>query len=358
MKLQKKKNNILNIDQFIKKYNRSLMEIKKRLYILFFTVFLVFLAGSVGYYFLFNGEYKFIDCVYMTVISLTSVGYGEVIQVTGNTQAQIFTMILIVLGMGVILYGISTTTAFLVEGGLSGILRKNKMEKQIQKLKKHYIVCGGGETGRPLLAELAKTREQTVLIEEDLQTIEHCKENTSDLLYIQGDATDDNNLVKAGIEHAAGVIISLPSDKDTLYVTMTARMLNKNIRIVSRMSDQKHEAKLKKAGADSVVSPNSIGALRMASEMIRPTAVGFLDTMLRSQKGDIRIHDLPISELSKFNGKKIMDAGMDEFRLLILGLRYTNGEMEFNPSPNIILKPGMTLIVMGEITKITEAGKK
>lgn len=334
------------------------MGIKKRLFLLCMTIFLVFLAGSVGYYVLFNGQYKFIDCLFMTVISLTSVGYGEIVPVTGNPQAQIFTMALIVLGMGIILYGISTTTAFLVEGGLSGIIRKNKMENQIQKLRKHYIVCGGGETGRPLIAELTKTREQAVLIEEDLSNIESCKENTPDLLYIKGDATDDNNLIRAGIEHAAGVIISLPSDKDTLYITMTARMMNKNIRIVSRMTDQKHEAKLKKAGADSVVSPNTIGALRMASEMIRPTAVGFLDTMLRSNKGDIRIHDLPISEQSKFNGKKIKEAGIDEIGLLILGLRHANGEMEFNPSPNITLESGMTLIVMGEVAKIAEAGKK
>ena len=334
------------------------MGIKKRLFLLCITIFLVFLTGSVGYYVLFDGQYKFIDCVFMTVISLTSVGYGEIVPVTGNAQAQIFTMALIVLGMGIILYGISTTTAFLVEGGLSGILRKNKMENQIQKLRKHYIICGGGETGKPLIAELTKTREQVVLIEEDVSKIESCKENSPDLLFIIGDATDDNNLIRAGIEHAAGVIISLPSDKDTLYITMTARMLNKNIRIVSRMTNQKHEAKLKKAGADSVVSPNTIGALRMASEMIRPTAVGFLDTMLRSQKGDIRIHDLPISEKSKFNGKKIKEAGMDEFGLLILGLRHANGEMEFNPSPNSTLESGMTLIVMGEVAKIAEAGKK
>jgi len=210
-----------------------------------------------------------------------------------------------------------------------------------------------------LLAEIAKTREPAVLIEEDLFKIELCKIKAPDLLYIQGDATDDNNLTLAGIEDAAGIIISLPSDKDTLYVTMTARMLNKHIRIVSRMTDQKHEAKLKKAGADSVVSPNTIGALRMASEMMRPAVVGFLDTMLRSKQGDIRIHDLYISDHSKFNGKKIMESGLkNEFGLLVLGLRYANGELEFNPPPHKILEKGMTLIVMGEVSKITEAGKK
>ena len=333
------------------------MEIKKILYLLILTVFLVFLAGSTGYYILFGGEYKYIDCIYMTVISLTGVGYGEIVPVTGNASAQIFTMVLIVFGMGVILYGISTTTAFLVEGNLSGILRKNRMEKQIEKLKTHYIVCGGGETGKPLLIELAKNREQFVLIEDDPEIIKQCSAEV-DLFYIEGDATDDKNLIAAGIERASGIIISLPSDKDNLYVTMTARMLNKNIRIVSRMTDQKHEAKLKKAGADSVVSPNTIGALRMASEMIRPAVVGFLDTMLRSRQGDIRIHEIKISDTSRIKGKKIIESGLkDDFGLLVLGLRYQNGELEFNPSSSKTLENGMTLIVMGEIGRITEAGK-
>ena len=126
-----------------------------------------------------------------------------------------------------------------------------------------------------------------VLIEEDTERIERCKE-ICELLYIQGDATDDENLFAAGIERAAGIIITLPSDKDTLYVTMTARMLNHNIRIISRMTNPHLEPKLIKAGADAVVCPNAIGALRMASEMIRPTAVDFLDRMLRSSRGNLR----------------------------------------------------------------------
>jgi voltage-gated potassium channel len=293
----------------------------------------------------------------MTVITLTGIGYGEIVPVTGNASAQIFTMVLIIFGMGVIIYGITTTTAFLVEGNLSGILRKNRMEKQIQKLKNHYIICGGGETGKPLLAELTKNREQFVLIEDDPEKIKQCT-TAMDMFYIEGDATDDRNLIAAGIERASGIIISLPSDKDNLYVTMTARMLNKNIRIVSRMTDPEHEAKLRKAGADSVVSPNTIGALRMASEMIRPTVVGFLDTMLRSGQGDIRIHEIKISNNSQIKGKKIIESGLnDDFGLLVLGLRYQNGELEFNPSTSKTLENGMTLIVMGEIGRIMEAAK-
>jgi voltage-gated potassium channel len=333
------------------------MSIKKRLYLILFSISLVVLAGSTGYYILFGGEPKFMDCVYMTVISLTTVGFGEVIEVTGNVPAQVFTMLLIIFGMGIILYGISTVTALIIEGELSGILRKKKMFKRISKMKNHYIVCGGGETGRPILEELAKNKEPFVLIEQDEGNIQRCK-SVADLLYVEGDATDDENLVAAGIENAAGIIITLPSDKDTLYVTMTARMLNKKVRIVSRMINQKLKPKLKMAGANSVVSPNTIGALRMASEMIRPAAVDFLDRMLRSSQGNLRIHQIAVLENSSIAGKNLHESGLKaKFNLLVLAVRHDNGKIEFNPPASQVLTAGMTLITMGDVDNIARARK-
>ena len=333
------------------------MDIKKRLYFVLIAIVVIISAGSIGYYILFGGKPKFMDCIFMTVISLTSVGYGEILQVTGNAYAQIFTMILITFGMGILLYGISSMTALLVEGDLSGILRKKQMDKQIKKLNNHYIVCGGGETGCPLLEELVKNCEQVVLIELDEKNIERCN-RIENLLYIKGDATDDQNLLSAGIERAAGIIIALPSDKDNLYITMTARMLNKKIRIISKMINQKLEPKLKKAGANSVVSPNFIGALRMASEMIRPAAVDFLDSMLRSKKQNLRIHQITVSAHSSAVGKKISESGIkDKFNLLVVGAKQNSEEIEFNPSPSQVLKDGMALIVMGKVEDIARARK-
>ena len=316
---------------------------------------MVIMSGSTGYYIIFDGEPKFLDCVYMTVISLTTVGYGEVIEVTGNDTAQIFTMVLITFGMGVILYGISSLTALFLEGELSGILRKKRMAKHINKLSDHYIVCGGGETGGGVIAELCKNNEVAVLIEENTERIERCQA-ICDLRFIQGDATEDENLIAAGIERAAGIIITLPSDKDTLYVTMTARMLNQKMRIISRMTNPHLEPKLLKAGADAVVCPNAIGALRMASEMIRPTAVDFLDRMLRSSRGDLRIHELTVSENSKFNAKEIRECGLEErYGLLVLGAKGKSDEIEFNPAPTEVLTAGTTLIVMGAVGQIAKA---
>lgn len=331
------------------------MGMKRRLILLLFTILLVFMAGSHGYYFLYGGKYSFIDCIYMTVISLTSVGYGEVLAVTGNVPAQIFTMILITFGMGIILYGLSSLTALLIEGELTGILRKKKMEKEIGKLKNHFIVCGGGETGKPLIAELVKNHETVVLIEQDQNKIDQCR-TAIDLLYIAGDATDDQNLIKAGIHNASGILITLPSDKDNLYVTMTARMLNPHLRIVCRMIDERLEAKLKKAGANRVVSPNAIGALRMASEMIRPTVVSFLDEMLRSKQGNLRINEFNITSDSNICGKKISESDLEEkYGLLILGSRRADGEIEFNPPRSCVLENGMTLIVMGSVDSLLKA---
>jgi len=324
------------------------------------AIFIVVIVGSTGYYIMFGGKPKYMDCLYMTVISITSVGYGEVLGIIGNIPAQIFTMLLITFGMGVILYGISTLTALIVEGELSGILRRKKMDKQIQKLNNHYIVCGGGETGRHVLDELVKNREPVVLIEHDEENIERAKARVMEenLLYIKGDATDDQNLVAAGIERASGIIISLPSDKDTLYVTISSRMLNRKIRIISKMVDQELELKLKTAGANNVVSPNYIGGLRMASEMIRPAVVDFLDSMLRSSRGNLRINQIVVTANSNNAGKSIMESGLkDKFGLLVLGAKLPAQEIEFNPDPSMILKAGMALIVMGEVDNIAKAKK-
>lgn len=331
------------------------MDLKKRLFYTLMAVFIVVMGGSLGYYLIFGGQETFLDCLYMTVISLTTVGYGEVIQITGNPSAQIYTMLLIPFGMGIIVYGVGAFTALLIEGEISGILRKHQMENQIRKLKNHYIVCGGGGTGRHILAELQKNLEKAVLIDIDIESIEKCQ-SEENLLYIQGDATEDQHLLAAGIDRAAGIVICLPSDKDNLYITMTARMLSRRIRIISKMVDQKLRPKLQMAGADGIVSPNFIGALRMASEMIRPTAVDFLDSMLRSSQGDLRIHQITVPEGSNTAKKTIAQMALSErFGILVMGLREPEKEIVFNPPPTQILRQGTDLIVMGRVADIAKA---
>ncbi len=333
------------------------MSLKIRLVRHLLSILLVVMAGSLGYYLLFMGRIDFLECLYMTVIAITSVGFGEIVPVTGNTAAEIFTMLLITFGMGIILYAISSLTASLIEGELSGYLREKKMNKLIAKLHGHYIICGGGETGMPLIDEMTRNHEAVVLIEREQETIDRCNADGK-LLFIRGDATEDQNLVAAGIANASGLFACLPSEKDNLYITMTARMLNTHLRIVSRMINPALEPKLRKAGANSVVSPNTIGALRMASVMIRPEVVNFLDNMLRSQQGNLRVHQLTISEAGLATNRVLMDSGLKtRFNLLVLGAHLPGEEILFNPPPSHVLTPGMVLIVMGDTTDIARARK-
>jgi voltage-gated potassium channel len=331
------------------------MGIRRRLFYAVAILIGTLLMGSTGYYAIFEGDATYLDCLYMTVISLTTVGYGEVLGITGNPSAQVFTMLLITFGMGIILYSISTLTAMLIEGELTGMLRRRKMENKINALSGHYIVCGGGETGFPLAVELVTSKASVVLIEQDSVVIERCRQ-TKGLYHVHGDATDDKNLIAAGIERATGITICLPSDNDNLYITMTARMLNPTARIISRMTNSRLKPKLLKAGATSVVSPNAIGALRMASEMIRPAAVDFLDNMLRSERGELRINQIAVNGNSTLAGKTIMKSGLrDQFNLLLLGVRRKDGEFEFRPPSSFVLEAGMILIVMGDIENIDRA---
>ena len=221
------------------------MGIRRRLLFAIVILSSVMLMGSSGYYLIFEGRSSYLDCLYMTVISLTTVGYGEVLGITGNAGAQIFTMLLIVFGMGIILYCISTLTAMLIEGELTGMLRRRKMEKKINALTGHYIVCGGGETGFPLAVELVTSKASVVLVDNDNRVIDEARQ-VKGLYHVHGDATDDKNLIAAGIERATGITICLPSDNDNLYITMTARMLNAKARIISRMTNSRLKPKLLK----------------------------------------------------------------------------------------------------------------
>ncbi|VVS93557.1 potassium channel family protein [Desulfoluna spongiiphila] len=325
--------------------------IQKRITTFLLGILLVVAIGTFGYFLIFHGQERWIDCLYMTVISITSVGYGEILDVSSSIAAQIFTMGLITFGMGFILYAISSITAFLIEGELSGVRRRRRMNREINRLTGHIILVGGGETRRPLAHELITCGEQVVVIEQEGEAPAP-DSSAHPFLYIEGDPTDDVNLEKAGIGRAKGVVIALPQDKDSLYVTMTARMMNKNLRIVAQVSDPKIAPKFTMAGADSIVSPNTIGALRMASEMVRPAAVDFLDQMLRSEQGPLRIHELPITPDSPMDGRRLSETDLRrEHDLLVLGLKDKEAIL-FNPDADTLLTSGMTLVVMGNIDEI------
>lgn len=317
--------------------------------------------GSLGYFVVGQGRWEPFDCVYMTVIVLTTVGFGELLPGFAEVEyARGVTMLLLVLGIGTFLYFASTLTAWLIEGDLRGVLRKKRMEKQIQALRGHIIVCGAGSTGHNVLDELTSSGVATVIIDKEQAMIDEILQaKRPNVFGIVGDATSDAVLQAANIIHAKGIVAGLANDKENLYLVVSARQANRDARIVARGSEREVFPKLRKAGADTVVSPNSIGGLRMASEMLRPQVVAFLDDMLRDATGDKRIEKVVVPKGSRFAGKKL---GETEFRdatkLLILAARTAETEdFTYSPGGNFAFQEDMVMLVMGASSDIRQAKK-
>lgn len=314
------------------------------------------LLGTIGYMTL--AETNFFESLYMTIITLTTVGYGETIQIQNNISARSFTMLLLLAGMGITLYFASTLTAFLVEGELKHILWKRKMAKKISQLSDHIILVGGGQTATYAIEELLVSKRHFVVIEKDETQLEHLLEQyrTDKLLGIIGDATVDEVLLEAGIETSKGIIITLPSDRDNLFVTITARGLNPNVRIIGKVVREETTKKMIRAGADKVICPDSIGGLTMVSQMLRPHAVLFLDTLL-SDRGEMRIEEIHVTS-NEVLGQNIMQLNLRQHygNTTILALRPAATEdYIYNPPASRVLEKGDILIVMGNIDWIRQA---
>jgi voltage-gated potassium channel len=322
---------------------------EKRLLIALSMLLVMIIFGTVGYKLLTGRHYDWLECLYMTVITLSTVGYGEIIDTSQFTGAKVFTVILILSGMGILLYSLSTVTSIMVEMDLREVFKRRKMGRDIKNLRNHTIVCGAGQTGTCIARELLDTGAHFVMVERDAERIETLRK-LGDILCVRGDATNDETLIEAGIDHAAGLAAALSSEKDNLFLTLTARQLNPTVRIVARGLDESMNQKLRMAGANATVSPTIIGGLRMASVLIRPTVVSFLDTMLRDSKAAIRFEELHITSTSSFMNQTIRSTKLrEDSNMLIVALRHPGSpNFEYNPSADTTLVAGMTLVVLGE----------
>jgi voltage-gated potassium channel len=307
----------------------------------------VLLFGTLGYLVLTRESVW--KCFYMTAITITTVGYEDVLQVSGRPAGAVFTVVLLFLGLGVLLYTVSVATAFVVEGDLTEALRRRKMEKRIEGMSGHYVVCGAGETGTHAAGELLATSRQVVAIELDPDRAQRLASIHPEVPCLRADASEDDVLIAAGIERAAGLVAALPEDKDNLFVALSARRLAPGLRIVARAVEERTVPKLRTAGADAVVSPNQIGGLRMASELIRPGTVDFLDTMLRGPGASVRFEDLTIAENSDLAGRTLAEANLTkEAEVLVVAVRAPGEErFHYGPAAGTRLVPGMTLVVLG-----------
>jgi voltage-gated potassium channel len=322
-------------------------EIRSKLIKIGTTIFIL-LAGGVAGYSLIEG-WSLFDGLYMTVITLATVGYAETHEL--STAGRAFTIALIFSGIGVLAWTLSSLTALIIEGELTGALRRRRMNKAIDSLQDHYILCGVSHAGRAIIEELTKTQRPFVVIDRDPAV---CRElSAGGVLSISGDATYDAVLQQAGIERARGLFATLGSDRDNAFVALTARGLNPRIRIVSEEVESEVRPKLIRSGASAVVNPNLIGGLRMASEMVRPAVVGFLDHMLHGDGDAIRFEEVEITPHSKCIGQPLgAIKGAEGRSALVVSLRLANGSYELNPPVDRPIRAGETLVVIGTVSQL------
>jgi len=320
----------------------------KRLITALILLAIVIEIGTIGYILI--EKWGAVDSLYMTIITIATVGYMEVNPL--SQTGRIFTIFLIIFGIGTLTFGISTLTAFLVEGELSEIFRRRKMEKIISGLKEHYIVCGMGRIGRHIVDELHKTRRLCVAIDKNEEACRRLAEE--ERLFIKGDATSSAVLKSANIMHAKGVFCSLPTDAENLLLILTARGINPSLKIVARAEEDESEEKMRRAGADGVVLPEFIGGLRMTSAMVRPEAVTFLDKMLKDQEEVYRVEDIFVDADSVFAGKTLKKSGLMERKGFSVVAVRKGDRYIFNPSGDERIETGDAVILIGESESIRE----
>lgn len=316
---------------------------------------LVISIGALGYWYLGlrhqPGLWSVADCVYMTAITVTTVGYGEVIDVASVAGGREWTMILLLFGISANLYVVSSIVSFFVEGDYAQIRGYRRDQRRMKKLSNHHVICGLGSTGANVLAELLAVGETVVVIDESEQALAHIDDPR--VVTVCGDATDDQVLARAAIERAKGIVATLDDDKTNLYVVLTARQLSAKARIVAKGVSPAAVAKLRRAGADAVVSPNLIGGMRIASELVRPHVVRFLDDMLRDRGAGLRIEEAQVGEHGPLVGRTLKGADVrGATGALILAVRLSDGAVEHAPKGDHRFAPGQTLIAIGTTEQI------
>lgn len=323
-------------------------ELRKKLILSAGIIVTIIAIGTAGYMFI--EEWDFWDSFYMTIITLTTVGYREIHDL--SRAGQIFTVVLLIGGVGTVLYALSAGAKILLEGELQDVFGRKKVEKKLKELKNHYIICGFGRMGKIIAKELSHAKLKFVVIEKNEFIID--PDEKEKLLIVQGDATRDELLKKVGIERAKCLISVLPTDAENLYVVLSARGLNPNLLIIARAGEEGSEQKLLRAGADRVVSPYHIGGLRMAHTVLKPAVVDFIEFATKSGNIDLQIEEITIKEKSKLVNLTLDECGIGrDLGIIIVAIKQQNGEMKFNPNFRSKIQAGDTLIAVGETSKLS-----
>ena len=303
---------------------------------------LLLAVGTLGFAYLGPPGTRPFDAFYMTAITITTVGYGEVVDLSRNTGGRVFAAGVAFVGFGLVTFIFSSLTVFFLETDLNDALRRKRMEQTIRKLRGHYIVCGLGRVGRNVATELLATQHAFVAIEHDPEAASAFGERHPGLLHLEGDASDDDTLLAAGLAEARGLFAVTGDDSLNLMICLTARQLAPRLRIVARCHEVRNVEKLRKAGADVVVSPDFTGGMRIASAMIRPQVVSFLDDMRRTDDA-LRIDEVVVPATS--TPRTLAELGRRRASYVLLGVR-AGAQMHFNPGDEFRIEPGHTLILM------------
>jgi voltage-gated potassium channel len=302
----------------------------------------VMIVGTVGYKHLGGGDTGWLDAVYQTFLMVATIGYGAGVEIWHRPDAEAFTMAIAFSGIAVMTYFFSSVTALVLASDFDKSFRRRRMDKTMKKLHGHYILCGFGRVGRNVAQELDATHRRYVAIDEKQELLETHAERHPDLLYLHGDAVDDDVLLEANIANAKGVFAITGDDSRNLMIVITAKQLAPGVRVVARCNEVRNADKLKKAGADAIVSPNFTGGMRIASAMIRPHVVSFLDEMLRSEL-KLRIEEVVVP--ADFIAKPLGALGLKSAAYVLLAVR-TRGDWVFNPTADFLVQPGHTLVTM------------
>ena len=320
------------------------MESAKHLKASILLAFAVLLIGTFGYMVI--EGWSFTDALYMTVITVASVGYKEVHEV--SSTGRLFTIIFIMSSVGVTVYVAGVVVQFMVEGRLRLIMGRRKLDRKINRLKNHYIICGYGRIGRVLCKNLIKRKPVDIVVIDNNPNLVPIMDQDH-ILYIFGNASDEDILLKAGIKNAKGLVAALATDVDNVFLVLTARQLSPTLEIVARASLDESKSKLLAAGANSVESPYEMGARNMAQRIIRPTVTNFLDLAFAHKRKDIQMEEIPVSEASVLSGVMLKDSGIRQrFNLIIIAIKKPDGSMMFNPSFEAVITEGDTVIAVGE----------
>lgn len=301
-------------------------------------------VGSMGYMLI--EQYSLIDAFFMTIITVSTVGFGEIKPL--SPTGRIFTTFMIIFSFGFFAYGVSSITRFMVDGGFRNYFINKRTNRKVKRMNNHVILCGFGRNGKEAARALKEKGERFVVIETNEEIVNELRKEYN-YLYVEGDATDDDVLRQAGVERAKSLITTLPNDADNLLVVLSTRSINKKIRIISRASHEWSDLKLKKAGANNVIMPDMVGGRRMAKLVASPDVVDFLEYMMRKKKGEVQLVELHCKDFAcSFLQKTIGELRFKKISgVNIVGMKDKDGNYIFNPSPDLRLSENYQLFVMG-----------